>query len=140
MILELLPIGRSPGRCAGVWNLLPFFGLAASAAGAALSAFQFGHHADGTPGAMRAANVPSITLVFGIYYVASIGLAFALEDQRAFCKYLCPSSVILGLTSRLPLLKMATDRQLCNVCGACPQICPMGIEVAQFAALGRRVS
>ena len=37
----------------------------------------------------------------------SIGLAFALRDSRAFCKYLCPSGAILRLTSRPALAKMA---------------------------------
>jgi ferredoxin len=140
MILELLPLGRGRGRRGGAWKLLPFAGLAASIAGAAISIFVFGHHPGGTPGAMHAASVRAILFGFAIYYAASIGLAFLLNDQRAFCKYLCPSSVILGLTGRLAILKMTANRQLCNACGACTRVCPMDIDVAHFAEQGRRVA
>lgn len=139
MILEQLPIGRTPGRRKGGWNLLPFLGLALSIGAAAASVFVLGHHPGGAAGAMHAGSLRAIATGFGIYYVASIGLAFALRDQRAFCKYLCPSSVILGLTSRLSILKMTADGGRCNSCGACSQVCPMDIDVARFAVLGQRV-
>lgn len=136
MILELLPIKHSPGRRAGAWRFLPFLGLGASIAAAALSAFLFRLHPSGSP----TASARSLAILFAIYYLASVGLAFALQDQRAFCKYLCPSGLILGLTSRLSLLKMSGHRPLCNACGACSQICPMDIDVARFVALGQRVA
>lgn len=131
---------RSPGRLEGRWSLLPFFGLAASVSGAALSVFLFGHHAGGTPGALHVGSVQAILIGFALYYVASIVLAFALRDQRAFCKYLCPSSVVLALTSRLSLLKMAANGPLCNDCGACSRVCPMDIDVAHFAARACRTA
>jgi len=139
MILELLPVGRGKGRRVGVWKLLPYVGLALSFGGAAASLLVFGHHPGGTPAAMHAASVRAILAGFAIYYAASIGLALALQDQRAFCKYLCPSAVILGLTSRLSLFKMTPDSQLCNACGACSRVCPMDVDVARFAAAGLRV-
>jgi polyferredoxin len=139
MVLELLPIRRSPGRRQGGWKLLPLAGLSASAGGAALSFFVLGHHPGGAPGSLHAASVEAIACSFGIYYMASIGLAFALHDQRAFCKYLCPNSAILRLTSRLSLLKMAASRQLCDACGACSRTCPMDIDVAHLAAMGGHI-
>jgi polyferredoxin len=140
MVLELLPIRGNRGRHQGGWDLLPLVGLTASVGGAALSFFVLGHHPGGVPGSMHAASVGAIACGFGIYYAASIGLAFALHDQRAFCKYLCPSAVILRLTSRLSLLKMAASRQLCDACGACSSTCPMDIDVAHFAAMGGRLA
>jgi polyferredoxin len=140
MVLELLPIRRSQGRRQGGWDLLPLVGLAASIGGAALSFFMLGHHAGGAPGSMHSASVGAIASGFGIYYAVSIGLAFALHDQRAFCKYLCPSAVILRLTSRRSLLKMTASRPFCDACGACSRICPMDIDVAHFAAIGGRIS
>jgi Polyferredoxin len=140
MVLELLPIRGSPGRRRGGWDLLPLVGFAASVGGAAWSFFVLGHHAGGVPGSMHSASVAAIACGFGIYYVASIGLAFALHDRRAFCKYLCPSAVILRQTSRLSLLKMAANRQLCDACGACSSTCPMDIDVAHFATLGGRIA
>jgi polyferredoxin len=105
-----------------------------------LSFFVLGHHPGGVPGSMHTASLKAIAGGFGIYYAASIGLAFALGDQRAFCKYLCPSAVILRLTSRLSLLKMATSRQMCDACGACSSTCPMDIDVSHFAATGSSIS
>lgn len=140
MVLELLPIGRSTGRRRGGWTLLAFVGLAAAAGVGALSVFMLGHRASGASGALHAASLESIAIGFGVYYAASVGLAFALKDQRAFCKYLCPNSAILRVTSRFSLLKMGANRELCNACGACSQICPMDIDVAQFATLGRRIT
>jgi polyferredoxin len=139
MILELLPVGRGNGRRIGIWRYLPLAGLGAVFAAAALGFFAFGHRAGGAPGSPASAGTESLLIGFGVYYVASIGLGFALRDQRAFCKYLCPSAVILRLTSRLSLLKMGTDRQLCNGCGACSRVCPMDIDVRVFAASGSRV-
>ena len=130
MILELLPIGRSPGRHSGLWRVLPFAGLAVCVGVAALLAFR--RH-DPSSGAF-------VMLGFAAYYAASVGLAFALRDQRAFCKYLCPSGLVLGFTSRLSVVKMASDKQLCNGCGACSRICPMDIDVARFAKDGRRIA
>jgi len=139
MILERLPIRKSSGRRRGWLDLLPFLGLALCIGAAVLSVFLLGHHPGGAPGAMHAASLRAILIGYAMYYVASIGLAFAFKDQRAFCKYLCPSGVILGLTSRLSVLKMSSDLRLCNGCGACSRACPMDIDVAHFAVLGQRV-
>ncbi len=139
MILELLPVGRGAGRRGGPWKLFPYVGLAASVTAAALSVFGFGHHPGGAPGKMHAASFMASASAIGIYYACSIGLAFALDDKRAFCKYLCPSSAILRLTSRWAILKMTANRALCNGCGACSRICPMDIDVARFAVQGGRI-
>jgi len=139
MVLELLPIGRSPGRRRGAWTFLALGGLAATAGNGASSVLMPGHRASGPPDVLRATSLGWIGLGFGVYYAASLGLAFALKDQRAFCKYLCPNSAILRVTSRFSLLKMSAKRELCDACGACSQICPMDIDVAQFAARGLRV-
>ena len=80
-----------------------------------------------------------VLVAFGVYYAASVGLAFALDDQRAFCKYLCPSSAILHWTSRPALLRVAARPGACDGCGACTRVCPMDIEVAPLALAGRRI-
>ncbi len=140
MILELLPIGRSPGRRQGAWCFLPIAGLGASIGGAALSFYVLKHHPGGTPQTMHGGTTLPIAVGFAIYYAASISLAFLVKDQRAFCKYLCPSSVILRQSSRLALVKMSARPGLCNDCGACSRVCPMDINVAQFVQSGRRVA
>ncbi len=139
MILELLPIGQGRGRLGGKWRLLPFAGLAVSI-GAAVSLLAIGHHPGGVPPDLHGESILPIIVGFAVYYVASIGLAFPLKDQRAFCKYLCPSSVILRRTSRLSLAKMAANADLCNGCGACSRVCPMDIDVVEYATRGRRIT
>jgi len=139
MILELLPVRKNPGRRKGWLEQLPFLGLALSIAAAIVSVFLLGHHPGGAPGSMHAGSLRAILIAYGVYYLAAIGLAFAFNDQRAFCKYLCPSGMVLGLTSRLSLLKMSSDARLCNSCGACSKVCPMDIDVTHFAVLGQRV-
>ena len=139
MILELLPIAHSPGRRCGPWNQLPFLGLGLSLVAAALSVFVLGQHPGGAPGAMHTASRSALLVAFAIYYAASIGMAFKLRDPRAFCKYLCPSGLLLGRSSRASMLKMTADGRLCNACGACSKVCPMDIDVAHFAVLGQSV-
>jgi polyferredoxin len=132
MVLELLPAGRAAGRRRGAWAALPYLGLATSAGAAALSLYALGH---------RPAHEGLLPVLFacGVYYAASIGLALALKDPRAFCKYLCPSSAILRWTSRPALLRVAAHRDQCDGCGACTFACPMDIDVATLALADRRI-
>jgi ferredoxin-type protein NapH len=132
MVLELLPTGRGTGRRRGAWAALPYLGLATSAGAAALSYHVLGHRA-------AAAGLMPVLVACGVYYAASVGLALALKDQRAFCKYLCPSSAILRWTSRPALLRVAACPEACDGCGACTRACPMDIEVAPLALAGRRI-
>ncbi len=124
MILELLPIPHTPGRRRGAWKILPFFGLALCVSAASVSVFILGHQLGGTPGAMHSGSMRAIVTGFAIYYVASIGIAFAMRDQRAFCKYLCPSGVILGFTSRFSILKMTADGERCNAVALAQRFVP----------------
>ncbi len=132
MVLELLPVGRGRGRRRGLWVALPYLGLATSAGSAALAYYVLGHR-PGAAGAPAEAGLPSVLVACGVYYAASIGLALALDDQRAFCKYLCPSSAILRWTSRPARLRIAARAESCNACGACTRACPMDIDVAALA-------
>jgi ferredoxin-type protein NapH len=132
MVLELLPVGRGTGRRGGVWRAGPYLGLATSAGAAAFSFHALGHGPAG-------AGVLPVLVACGVYYLASIGLAFALQDQRAFCKYFCPSSAILRWTSRPALLRVAANADACDGCGACTRACPMDVDVAALARAGRRI-
>jgi polyferredoxin len=135
MVLELLPPGRGAGRRRGAWALLPYLGLATSAGAAA-----FCHHALGhRPAPPAGASVLPVLAACGAYYTASIGLAVALKDQRAFCKYLCPSSAILRWTSRPALLRITARSDACDGCGACTRVCPMDVDIARLALAGRRI-
>jgi polyferredoxin len=73
------------------------------------------------------------------YFASAILLAFALRDNRAFCKYLCPIAAILKTTSRFALLKIEGDREKCTQCGTCVKACPMNINIMEYIDNGQRV-
>lgn len=63
------------------------------------------------------------------YYIVGIALAFALKDNRAFCKYICPITVFLKPASYYALLRVKNDTKKCIQCGKCKRICPMNVDV-----------
>lgn len=64
-----------------------------------------------------------------LYYILGIGLAFALKDNRAFCKYLCPVTVFLKPMSYFSFLRVHCDESKCIHCDKCLRVCPMNVEV-----------
>ncbi|MCR4963200.1 MAG: 4Fe-4S binding protein [Firmicutes bacterium] len=64
-----------------------------------------------------------------VYYTAGIVLAFLFEDNRAFCKYICPITVFLKPMSYFSLLRIRCDKEKCISCGKCKRICPMNVDV-----------
>jgi ferredoxin-type protein NapH len=128
MVLERLPVGRGPGRRKGVWVWTPLVGVAVSFAAAALFAL--------APGHMHGNSVWSISAGVAVYYLAAIALALSLQDQRAFCKYLCPTGFILRWTSRPALLHVSAQAGSCSGCEVCTEVCPMDIPVAARVKMG----
>jgi ferredoxin-type protein NapH len=139
MVLELLPTGRGSARRTGVWALTPFVGMAASVGAAVQYDTALHVRPGGIPGHMRGDSVWPVAAGVGVYYLAAIGLALALRDQRAFCKYLCPTGLVLRLTSRRALLHVVANAELCTECGACSVECPMDIPVAARVSAGTRI-
>jgi NAD-dependent dihydropyrimidine dehydrogenase PreA subunit len=64
-----------------------------------------------------------------LYYAAGITLAFLLQDNRAFCKYLCPITVFLKPMSYFALLRIHCDKEKCVSCGRCKAVCPMEVDM-----------
>ena len=64
-----------------------------------------------------------------IYYAVGIILAFALKDNRAFCKYICPVTVFLKPMSYFSLLRITCDKEKCISCGKCRRVCPMNVDM-----------
>ena len=73
------------------------------------------------------------------YYVTAVVLAYEMQDNRAFCKYLCPIPVLQKITSRFSLLKIGGDSAKCTDCGSCSIVCPMDIRIPDYVRSGRRV-
>jgi polyferredoxin len=68
-----------------------------------------------------------------LYYIAGIGLALVLKDNRAFCKYLCPITVFLKPMSYYSLLRFKPKTEKCVHCRLCERKCPMDVEVSNPA-------
>ncbi len=139
MVLERLPVGKGSGRRKGVWVWTPLVGVAVSFAAAVLFALVLDSQPGGAHGHMRGNSIWPVAAGVAVYYAAAIALALALHDQRAFCKYLCPTGFILRWTSRPALLHVSAQAEACNECEACTEVCPMDIPVAERVRMGTRI-
>lgn len=135
MVLDLLPFTRSSGRLPGRWGWIRYlhFGLSL---GLVLSLFMVFGFRGGTTG-----MIAVIWFLVGntLYYAVGIILAYALKDNRAFCKYVCPITVPLKLATFFSLLRIRGDAERCNDCMACVKMCPMDIRVPDYIKKGQRV-
>lgn len=64
-----------------------------------------------------------------LYYAVGMALAFALKDNRAFCKYICPITVFLKPMSYYSFVRVTCDKKKCISCGKCKRVCPMDVDV-----------
>ena len=86
---------------------------------------------------LMAARVPSLgELMFvffivgnALYYAIGIALAFALKDNRAFCKYVCPVAMVMKPGACVSLMRVTCDESLCIFCGKCLETCPMNVDM-----------
>ncbi len=62
------------------------------------------------------------------YYAVGIILAFAFQDNRAFCKYICPITVFLKPMSYFAFFRIKCDKEKCISCGKCRRVCPMNVD------------
>jgi polyferredoxin len=93
----------------------------------------------GFDGALGQGGLYWFLLGVATYYLVGIVMALALKDNRAFCKYLCPITVPLKLTSRFSLLKIKGTPEHCADCEACVEMCPMNIRIKDYVQQGERV-
>lgn len=135
MVLDLLPFTRPSGRLRGKWGWLRYLHLGLSLVIVLVLVYGFNFR-DGAAG-----RTAVIWFLIGnlLYYAAGITLAYVLKDNRAFCKYMCPVSVPLKLTSRFSVLKIGGEAEKCNDCGACVKLCPMDIRIPEYILNGQRV-
>lgn len=64
-----------------------------------------------------------------LYYALGIALAFIFQDNRAFCKYICPVTVFLKPASYFSLLRIQCDESKCISCNKCRKVCPMDVDM-----------
>jgi ferredoxin-type protein NapH len=135
MVLDLLPFKRPAGRLPGWWSWIRYLFFGFSLALVLFLVFVIGFR-EGAAG--KTAVMWFITGNI-LYYSIGIGLAYFLKDNRAFCKYICPVSVPLKVTSRFSLLKIGCTYQECNDCSACIKMCPMDIRIPDYIRNGQQV-
>jgi ferredoxin-type protein NapH len=135
-LLDQLPFKRSPGRLARHWGRLRYLHLAASLGLTAALWFGLasrpGHGAPPALAWFLAGNL--------VYDLLGVGLAFALRDNRAFCKYACPVAVVLKLGAGFSLLKVRGVADRCCAHQVCEKVCPMDIRITDYVQRGERVT
>ncbi len=67
-----------------------------------------------------------------VYYAVGIASAAFLKDNRAFCKYFCPLTVLLKAFSRFLFMKVDISRDKCDDCGVCEKMCPIDIKLLEY--------
>jgi ferredoxin-type protein NapH len=102
MLFDLLPYPQSRYRLPGGLDRLRYVHFAASLILVLVVWFGFGYEG----GALGTSGMAWFVTGLLLYYAAGVGLAFALRDNRAFCKYLCPIAVLPKITGRFALLKI----------------------------------
>ncbi len=121
MVLDFLPYKQSPHKERKIgWIRYVTFALSLAFV-AALFMFRVGDMEKIMYAAFLIGNV--------VYYAVGIALAFALKDNRAFCKYVCPVTVFLKPMSYFSLTRITCDSGKCVSCGKCAQVCPMDVDV-----------
>lgn len=136
MVLDFLPHKRNKsGRVSGKWEAMRYIHFGLSLMFILVLWFLFHYRPD------PRGRTALLWLIGGniFYFTSALILAFALKDNRAFCKYLCPIPTILKLTSRFALLKIEGDKEKCTECGACNNACPMNIKISEYIQNGKRV-
>jgi len=132
MVLDFLPYRQNRAGRIRDFGVLRYAHFIASAGAVVIAWFVFG---------ARGRQMMYVWFVAGnvLYYTAAIGLAFALKDNRAFCKYACPVPVLQKAGSRFSLLKIAGNPSICTDCGSCATVCPMDIRIPDYVRAGKRV-
>lgn len=121
MVLDVLPY-KTPQQPRRKWGYIRYLVFAASLAFVScLFLFDFGD--------LKKIMFWSFLIGNLLYYGIGIALAFLLEDNRAFCKYICPITIFLKPASYFSILRVKNDTEQCVSCGKCKTVCPMDVDM-----------
>jgi polyferredoxin len=134
-LMDLLPYKKPRGRVSSKWEYLRYVHFVIVAALVLALWFVYDYHPEDF------GTIALTWLIVGnlFYYALAIILAFALKDNRAFCKYVCPITVFMKPASTLSLLKIDGSSGECIRCASCSTACPMDIDVMEYVANSERV-
>lgn len=136
MVLDLLPFRRHKSApLAPPWWRLRYLHLALSLGLVLTLWWGFGYR-------VQEQSMTELYWLVGgnlLYYGVGIALAYALQDNRAFCKYICPIPTLQKVPARFALLKIAGHLERCTDCGACTKMCPMDIDIPAYLKKRQRV-
>jgi len=136
MVLDLLPYKRNKaGRLSAKWESIRYIHFVASL----LLVLGLWYIYQYRPVPKGQATLVWLAAGNIFYFASAIILTFSLKDNRAFCKYLCPITAILKITSRFSFLKIEGDSGKCKQCGTCNKACPMDIDIMKYVNSGKRV-
>jgi polyferredoxin len=62
----------------------------------------------------------------GLLLAGVIALNWIAQRRRAWCRYLCPLGGLLGLVSRVAILRRVVGQETCRKCQRCARACPTG--------------
>lgn len=133
-VLDYLPWDKSKGWLPGKWHWSRYVFFALSIELVLLLWFGYDYRLDHS-------LTPLYWLAAGnlFYYGIAILMAALLKDNRAFCKYACPITVLMKVTTRFSLLKIKGDAESCIECHACTKMCPMDIDIPRYVKNGQRI-
>jgi len=57
-------------------------------------------------------------------------LAACVVTYRPFCRTLCPLGALYGLLNPVSIWQIRADPELCDRCGACSRVCPVGLDAS----------
>ena len=130
-VLDWLPIGNNRNNINRSYRNIRFVTLIISVAIPLYMVFGLAY--DPWENYINIAEMKWMFVGNGIYYLLAIPLAFILKDRRAFCKYLCPASLIMKPASYFSLIKTSPDKSVkCLECAVCNNYCPMDVDVMGY--------
>ncbi len=76
----------------------------------------------------------------GIYYAMAVPLAFVFKKKRAFCKIICPVSLVMKVQTKFSVLKRKPTDKTCTECEICNRNCPMDINVMKYIIQNKNIA
>jgi len=91
------------------------------------------------PNSWTVSFVGGFYLIVAFTYFGSFFIA-PLVGNRFYCRYLCPYGATFGLLNHAGFYGINMDKEKCNDCQRCEQVCDMGIPVWQQGKKSGRVT